>query len=216
MIDGPYGEWHVDPCNFYDMHAAVHRGQAGTGPYVIEASSGGCNPDASCVASFLLNAHEYSYLSCFSDEPTIGSNPDLARPLGAPLADAKLDSGVWTRTFEQGAVARWHVKAGKGSMQWPGQPVPPVPPTPGPTPPQNVTAACGVLLKDHTIAYDDVGVHEDCPSAQSCCNFCIKTAGCVSWAWHASTDQACHAHGKGANPTTTQTGTYAAVLPTLF
>jgi acetylornithine deacetylase/succinyl-diaminopimelate desuccinylase-like protein len=43
--------------------------QAGTGPYVLESSKGGCTPDASCIASYLLTAVEFSYLGCLSDEP---------------------------------------------------------------------------------------------------------------------------------------------------
>ena len=44
--------------------------QAGTGAFVLEASKGGCTPDASCIASYLLNAVEYTYLGCLADEPT--------------------------------------------------------------------------------------------------------------------------------------------------
>ena len=47
-------------------------------------------PDASCIASYLLNAVEYSYLGCLADEPTFLQYPDLARPLGAPLGNATL------------------------------------------------------------------------------------------------------------------------------
>ena len=61
------------------MRSAVQRGQAGTGAYVLEASKGGCTPDSSCIASYLLNAVQYSYLGCLSDEPTFNKFPDLVR-----------------------------------------------------------------------------------------------------------------------------------------
>ena len=134
VIDGPYGKYQTHVCDFDSMRADVQKGQRGTGPYILEASLGGkgqlrgCTPDASCIASYLLNAVEYTYLGCLADEPQFLQYPDLARPLGPPLGDATLEDGVWTRTFEKGAIARWYVNRTKGTMQWPGQPIPPVPP----------------------------------------------------------------------------------------
>ena len=60
---------------------------------------------------------------------------NLSKPLGAPLADAALSAGVWSRAFAHGAVARWYTAAGTGTMQWPGDPMPPIPVTPPPQPP---------------------------------------------------------------------------------
>jgi len=222
VIDGPYGKYNTAVCDFDSMRAAVLRGQEGTGPYVLEASTGGCTPDSSCIASFLLNAVEFSYLGCLHDEPQFTKYPDLARPLGAPTGLATLKGGVWTRSFEQGATARWYVHARKGTMQWAGQPVPPEPkpippapptPPPAPIPHQNVTAKCGKLWQDWTIAQDDVGVQENSMSAQACCDFCTKTTNCVQWAWHGHA-QECHAHGKSSSfhP---QKGTYSGKLPHL-
>ena len=74
---------------------------------------------------------------CLADEPPL-MNPkyaNLSKPLGAPLADAALSAGVWSRTFAHGAVARWYTAAGTGTMQWPGDPMPPIPVTPPPQPP---------------------------------------------------------------------------------
>lgn len=223
VIDGPYGKYTTSVCDFDQMRAAVQRGQAGTGPYVLEASHGGCEPNPSCIASYLLNAVEFTYLGCLSDEPQFNDYPDLARPLGPPTGPAILNGGVWARSFgDHGVTARWYVDAGKGTMQWAGQPVPPVPkpgPSPGPAPPspphpippQNVTASCGMLKEDWTIAQDDVGVQQDCISAQACCTFCINTAGCVQWAWHGHKQQ-CHAHGNHGT-FDAQKGTYSARLP---
>ena len=137
-------------------------------------------------------------------------------PAGPLAAFAQvLDGGVWSRSFAHGATARWYVSAGKGTVQWPGQPVPPVPKPlppspPSPVPPQNVTANCGKILKDMTIAYDDVGVRRKCSSAQECCDFCTNTTGCVQWAWHGEAFE-CHAHG-GDCSFRPQHGTYSGVL----
>jgi hypothetical protein len=60
VIDGPYGKYNTEVCDFPQMQAAVHRGQDGTGPFVLEASKGGCTPDASCIASYLLAAEPYA------------------------------------------------------------------------------------------------------------------------------------------------------------
>lgn len=128
VIDGPYGKYTTPVCDFNAMRKAVQSGQNGTGAYVLEASRGGCSPDPSCIASYLLNAVEYTYLGCLADEPQFAQYPDLARPLGPPLGDAVLKDGVWTRTFQKGAIARWYVDKKQGTVQWPGQPAPPVPP----------------------------------------------------------------------------------------
>ena len=40
VIDGPYGKYNTDVCDFDSLRAAVQRGQAGTGAYVLEASKG--------------------------------------------------------------------------------------------------------------------------------------------------------------------------------
>lgn len=217
IIDGPYGKYNVDVCDFNALRKAVKAGQDGVAPYVIEASKGGCTPDESCIASYLLGATEYTYLSCLADEPTLLSYPDLGRKLGEPLGPAKQGADkVWTRSFKYGAVARWYPN-NRGTVQWPGQPMPPVPPPgpapPAPVPPQNVTSQCGKLQKDTTIAQDDVGVKDHCQSAQECCNFCLVTRGCAMWAWHGP-EQQCHAHSeKAAGNFHSQVGTYSAVLP---
>ena len=57
----------------------MDKGKAGTGPYIIEASSGGCNPDDSCIASYLTAAAEYTYLACFADSPTFNEVPAFRR-----------------------------------------------------------------------------------------------------------------------------------------
>jgi hypothetical protein len=182
------------------MREAVQKGQNGTGPYVLEASKGGCSPDSSCIASYLLAATEYTYLGCLSDEPQLPYYPDLARPLGKPLADAAPDAdGVWTRQFEFGAVARWYPQTNRGTVQWRGDPMPPVPPIP---PPTNVSRECGKALHGTTLAYDDVAPPANATTPEDCCNQCTAAASakCVGWAWHGQTvPGTCHLHGAQSN-----------------
>ena len=42
VIDGPYGKYNTDVCDFNQFRRAVQLGQNGTGPFVLEASRGGC------------------------------------------------------------------------------------------------------------------------------------------------------------------------------
>ena len=212
VIDGPYGRYNIAVCNFETMKAAVAKGQAGTGPFVLEASKGGCTPDASCIASYLLAAEEYTYLACLNDEPQLPYYPDLSRPLGPPLGPAvQAADGVWSRRFTHGAVARWYPNATKGTVQWAGQPMPPVPPSPAPAPPLN-PKQCGIVLPDHTFAQDDV-THGFARTAAECCAMCEKMAGCTQWAWHEQA-QDCHAHS-AASELRAQKGTVAAYMPNI-
>jgi len=215
VIDGPYGKYNVDVCDFGTMREAVARGQSGRGPFVIEASKGGCTPDASCIASYLLAAEEYTYLGCLRDEPTLPQYPDLQRPLGPPKGPAvQAADGTWSRSFEHGAVARWYPNATKGTMQWPGEPLPPVPSPPPPAPPLD-PEVCGSVLADHTFAQDDVG-HGTAQTAAECCQMCERARMpgkvCTQWAWHGSTDRSCHLHDPDSvlHP---QKGTTAAYMP---
>ena len=207
VVDGPYAV-NAAACDFNSTREKVRAGQDGTGRYILEFShDGGCTPDSSCIASFLLNAVEYTYLSCMSDEPTFPLYPDLARPLGPPLGDARLADGVWTRKFEKGAVARWYVNASKGTIQWAGQPVPPPPPSVD-------TKRCGKLLVDTTIGRGGAGMQRNCTTAQACCDFCLglKHAGCVSWAWHSDVAE-CSAHNEHAATPRRYKGTFSGFLP---
>jgi len=124
VINGPYARMYVPACDFEELRQAVEKGQNGTGPFVIEANKGGCDPDESCLAAFLCAAAEYTYLTCLADEPTYHKVPALSRPLGPPLGRAvqSLD-GVWTRRFSSGTVARWNPKISKGTIQWSDTPV---------------------------------------------------------------------------------------------
>jgi len=202
VVDGPYSSYNEDVCNFNTFRQHVQEKNANAhGPYVMEASKGGCTPDDSCIASYLLAAVEFTYLGCLADEPTLPSYANLSKPLGPPLGDAELVDNVWTRTFRHGAVARWYpAPIDKGTMQWPGDPTPPIPPGPRPPlPPQKVQKECGKLLVDTTIAYDDVGV-SNAADSQGCCNLCSQTATCVQWAWHGDVGPpfACHLHGSNS------------------
>ena len=58
VVDGPYSRWHAPACTYEGLLPVVQAGQAGTGPYVIEASDGACTPDESCIAGFLMAAQK--------------------------------------------------------------------------------------------------------------------------------------------------------------
>ena len=211
VIDGPYsGKYNTDVCDFPTMQKAVAKGLNGTGEFVLEASRGGCTPDASCIASYLLAAEEFVYLGCLADEPQLPLYPDLARPLGPPTGPAVQGSdGVWSRSFEHGAVARWYPNASEGTMQWPGEPTPPAPAPPPPVPPD--PEGCGTALADHTFSGNDVASRRT-NSAEACCHFCEKEKTCTQWAWHGSTDSSCHMHNANAR-FRVQRGTTAGFMP---
>ena len=197
VVDGPWARWSVPACDFDKLRAVVQKGKDGTGPYVIEASRGACNPDESCLAAFLCAAAEYTYLACFADAPTFDAHPALARPLGAPLGDAQqLANGTWVREFESGTIARWYPGADRGTVQWAGEPFPPAP-----SPSPNVTAQCGKLETNMGQAQADLGDARAAGSAQECCDRCEQHAGCAVWAWHAEqTPALCHLHTADAVP----------------
>ena len=197
------------------LREAVAKGQSGTGAFVIEASKGGCTPDASCIASYLLAAEEFTYLGCLADEPQLPRYPDLERPLGPPRGPAvQAEDGTWSRSFEHGAVARWYPNASSGTVQWPGEPEPPIPAPPPPAPPLD-PEVCGTVLKDHTFSQDDVG-HGTTKSAGECCQMCERARApgkvCTQWAWHGSTDRSCHLHDAQSS-LHAQKGTTAAYMP---
>ena len=210
VIDGPYGQYNVDVCSFPDFQQHVHAAQAGQ--YVIEASKGGCNPDRSCLASYLLAATEYTYLSCLADEPTLPYYPDMGRPLGAPMGDATQGpDGVWVRHFASGTTARWYPNASQGTVQFPGEPMPPVPPA------VNVSSSCGRVQMDTTLVGDRVMPSVTMASAQECCNACVKVpptnpgGKCTAWAWHEESEK-CFLFGNQA-VSKFQSGTISAWLP---
>jgi len=198
VVDGPYARWGVPACDFDALRKVVEAGQKGTGPFVIEASRGACDPDESCLAAFLCAAAEYTYLACFADEPTYHKVPALAKPLGPPFGVATQDGdGVWSRKFSSGTVARWYSKSSKGTIQWPGEPIPPAP-GPSPAPPPVPPAKCGKMMKDVGQAQSDIGSLESA-SAQECCNHCAAHKNCVIWAWHSEVNPPrCHLHRAGA------------------
>jgi hypothetical protein len=61
------GVWNI-PTQFEALREATAQGLNGTGPYVIEASKGGCDlaHNESKLAGFLLAMEKYTYLACFS------------------------------------------------------------------------------------------------------------------------------------------------------
>lgn len=63
------GVWNI-PTGFKALRDYTAQGLNGTGPYVIEASKGGCDlaQDESKLAGFLLAMEKYTYLACFSSK----------------------------------------------------------------------------------------------------------------------------------------------------
>ena len=199
------------PRKLRSYHKTSNPGQAGTGPFVIEASRGGCTPDNSCIASYLLAAEPFTYLGCLQDEPQLPHYPDLSRRLGAPSGPAvQGGDGVWSRSFAHGVTARWYPKANHGTVQWAGEPVPPAP-APLPPPPPIDPEVCGAILQDHTFAQDDIQ-HLYSRSASECCKLCSANKRCTQWAWHGSTDHSCHLHN-ASSVLRVQKGTTAAYMP---
>lgn len=85
-------------------------------------SKGGDPNDADIqteLAAFLIAAGEYSYYRCggwgHTDVPWY---PVYDKKLGAPLGDATLKNGVWTRAFASGTKVTYDTTAEKGSISW--------------------------------------------------------------------------------------------------
>ena len=127
VIQGPYGSWDVDACSYETLRPRVLAGQAGTGPFVIEATKGGCAPDESCMANFLCAAEEYTYLGCLSSGPVLPPFlPEFSRALGAPTGPPVESGGFVTRSFQSSAgltVASVNLTSGVGSIAWAGMPL---------------------------------------------------------------------------------------------
>eukprot|EP00935_MAST-01C_sp_MAST-1C-sp1_P000698 g698.t1 len=225
VVDGPYSRWGIDACDPISLNRTVQTGQRGEGPYVLEVSRGACNPTESCLASFLLVAEKFSYLACFADEPSLPMNPNFTKPLGEPLGpavEAPPKSGLWTRHFSHGTVVRYDTKRNRGTVQWPGDPVPPsphptppTPPTPPPPTPAYDPAKCGKLLEHTGQAQGDIGRWSIQDSPEACCDFCAKTPGCDVWAWHTETKayHQCHAHRSAETTPNHNQGCYSAHMP---
>ena len=63
VIDGPFANYNDAVCNFPYFSGKVKQLKSRNKNFVIEASKGGCTPDDSCIASYLLAAEEFVYLS---------------------------------------------------------------------------------------------------------------------------------------------------------
>ncbi len=44
--------------------------------------------------------------------------PEYDRPLGAPMAPAKYEGDVWTRSFAFGTKVMFNTKTNKGTIKW--------------------------------------------------------------------------------------------------
>jgi len=195
-INGPYASYRFDACHFDTIRRHVQAGRNGSGPYVLEPTwNGGCNPDDSCLAAFLLAATEYTYLGCFDDIVEFPKYPNLARPLGPPLSDAVLGpDNVWTRTFTFGATARWYPNLNRGTMQWSrADPVPPLPPS------AVIAGDCGRPMTRTTFKGDMVAPPTTATTPQQCCDACRAVPGrtCTAWVWFSVTSN-CTLHGENA------------------
>ena len=124
VIDGPYGAYNVNACNYTTLRARVLAGRAGAGAFVIEASDGGCSPDESCMANFLCAAEPFVYLSCLSSGPVLPAFlPEYGRALGAPTGAPVEAGGLVTRSFQSSAgltVVRVNLTSGAGTIEWAG------------------------------------------------------------------------------------------------
>lgn len=196
VVDGPYASWSstFPACDYAKLRAAVLAGQAGDGPFVLEANHGDdCTPDDSCIANFLAAAEEYTYLTCFADDPVASQGNQFAYPLGPPTGPPVEKDGIVTRSFlGPGGLTNASVDlaSGKGVMQWVGQTPAPPPPPAGP---------CGYLPLDTAIACCDVAVHPNTTSPGACCDLCTANDKCAMWCFHGEVGehyQECHLHSK--------------------
>lgn len=171
-----------------------------------------CNDQA--LGRFLLAVEE----GCFFG--TNGWDPDYAKPLGDPTGPAVYTpaSGDMPATLHRNFSSGTYIiftysktgKDGTSEIFWEGKPPPPPPP---PSPPVVIQCgSCGsTLLNDTTFASDDIAPKIVTNSALACCNKCTTNPECVQWAWHGTSDQTCHLHGKKST-LKQQTGTVAGVM----
>jgi hypothetical protein len=196
VVDGPYSSWAVPACDYVQLRAAVEAGQAGLGPYVLEANHrqpAECTPDDSCLANFLAAAEEYTYLACFADAPVASEGNQFSFPLGPPTGPPLLQGDTVTRSF-LGPLGLTNVSvqlsSGRGEVAWAGQPPPPPPPPPPP-------AACGLLPPNTALACCDIAPVANVSDAGACCALCAANAACAQWCYHGEAGaqyMECHLH----------------------
>ena len=203
MVRGRYG-CAFNPTSVFGLHHAVQKGQAGLGPYIIEArcgNEGACNPDDSGVAGFLMSAQKYTYLTCFADGPKLRPGSNLTRPLGPPLSDAaEVSPGLWERRFASGTVACWNMNSSQGSMRWAGDPPPAPTPPPGPAPPPPpppppappLPARCGKPIENAAFKHRPSLSTKVTNTTADCCAFCESNPKCVVWSWWQASGGECH------------------------
>jgi len=195
VIDGPYGSWaaSLPACDYTKLRAAVLAGQAGTGPFVLEANhaKGACMPDDSCLANFLAAAEQFTYLTCFSDEPVPSTGNQFAFPLGKPTGPPVVANGRVRRSFE-GPLGLTNatvvLASGEGVMEWAAG----APPTPPPGPP-----GCGFLPNTAVACCDVAPFHANVSDAGACCDLCTANSKCALWCYHGEAGpqfQECHLH----------------------
>ena len=197
VIDGPYGSWSstFPACDYKKLRAAVLAGEAGRGPFVLEANHGDvCAPDDSCIANFLAAAEQFTYLTCFSDAPVPSTGNQFSFPLGPPTGPpVEGADGVVRRSFS-GPAGLTNVTvdlaSGMGAIAWAAGP--PLPPPPPPLP-----AECGALPANTAVAQADIGEIPNVTDPAACCNLCAANAKCAIWCYHGEQgkqNKECHLH----------------------
>jgi len=132
VICGHYATWGV-PTEFEGLRARVAAGEAGTGPFILEAShdhgrSTGCDvaADEARLAGYLCAMGKYTYLSCFATqrggEPLPAFYDAYTKPLGVPQSAAvETSPGNWSRIFRSDVgdtIAWYHPLTGRGAVRW--------------------------------------------------------------------------------------------------
>lgn len=74
------------------------------------------------IAAFLVAAGPYSYYMCGGwGSATVDWHPVFDLPLGAPLGNATLKDGVYTRKFSKGTIVTFNTKTNNGTVTVPDE-----------------------------------------------------------------------------------------------
>jgi len=186
-------QFHADKKDLKALMRGVEQG------YLVQAHAGaaykcGCPCMTDTLAAFLIGAGEYSYYGTggwiaesLVDVELQWCRDYFERPLGAPLALAVKQDGVWRRSFASGTNVSFDETSNKGIIEW-STPVP----APPPVPPSACTDAReGVSIHSKDITPDG-GLKAK--NAATCCELCYNTIGCSSYVWYTDGSKACHFH----------------------
>ena len=140
-----------------------------------------------------------SWLWWYNGKPTYsGWIPEFNHTLGAPVGNATLSGGVYTRAFTTGTVVTFNTATNTGTFSWPPSPTPPSPSPPPPPPPPSPPAPsplppqCGEPIPNTAFSHIPSIGTKVTNDAAGCCAYCNTAPQCTVWSWWRQKGGLCH------------------------